>query len=111
MFNMNIPGFMNFNFNGGNFVIGGSSPVFLIGNLIYLLIRQVVQWWNSRPSTTNNNNTGNANINNSANNNTSESRHGIPPVQAPQETSPFNSSDINAIIVIVLILFVYMILY
>ena len=59
--NFQFPGFVHFNYHGGNFSIGTTSPIFLIGNLIYLLIRQVMQWWNSRPATNSSNNSNNSN--------------------------------------------------
>ena len=102
---------MHFNYHGGNFSIGTTSPIFLIGNLIYLLIRQVMQWWNSRP-TTNGNNQNNQNNQNNPNNpnpnntNNSNNQSNPPPYQ---EISPDTSSDIKSILFIVAILFIYMV--
>lgn len=97
---------MNFNYHGGNFTIGGTSPIFLIGNLIYLLIRQVMQWWNSRPAT--NRNTPNTpNTPNNSNNSNNSNDQSIPP--PPQEISPDTSSDIKSILILIAILFIYMV--
>lgn len=109
--NFQFPGFVHFNYHGGNFSIGTTSPIFLIGNLIYLLIRQVMQWWNSRP-TTNGNNQNNQNNQNNPNNpnpnNTNNSNNQSNP-PAYQEISPDTSSDIKSILFIVAILFIYMV--
>ena len=75
--NFQFPGFVHFNYHGGNFSIGTTSPIFLIGNLIYLLIRQVMQWWNSRPTTNGNNQNNQNNQKNSGN-------------AASDDNSPFN---------------------
>ena len=110
MNNFQFPGFVNFNFHGGNFTIGGTSPIFLIGNLIYLLIRQVMQWWNSRPAVNSNNNSNNGNIpNNSNNSNTPNNTNdqSIPP--PPHDISPDTSSDIKSILILIAILFIYMV--
>ena len=116
--NFQFPGFVHFNYHGGNFSIGTTSPIFLIGNLIFLLIRQVMQWWNSR-ATTNGNNQSNPNNpnnpnpnpnpnnpNNPNNTNNSNNQSNPPPYQ---EISPDTSSDIKSILFIVAILFIYMV--
>lgn len=47
-FGTGFPGFMNFNFNGGTFMIGGGSPIFLIFSIISMLGNMISNWWNRR---------------------------------------------------------------